>query len=919
MFSDLLNEGSVDVNKEYPGEEEKSNTLLHLTVQNESYQFTRELLRHNEVDPNQSHRQSRSTPLHIAVTRANADLVKLLVKSGADVNAKLPDGDTALHLAAKRSAGNWVKNKEEKPGMQVNMMEIISFLLSLDNVQFDLENNLGFTPLAFAAHKGTEEVVRMLVDKGACVTTKFVDDEDDDINTVEDVIRNRFPRVLSQVSDKNRQSNNSAEVVLFKLLYKEYKSPGGFKTKLEEYQGLDKKVNLDYDTGGGTMLQYCCDSGHHDLVDTLLDAGADPNKTGVNNKIPPVVWAGHHGYHNIIRVFKTRFIRDKIRVEFAAVDEKSERFENVLHKVLKAESKAPDDERRLRDYEECLKLLLDDNDPDFKNNIAAAINGQDNLGNTPLHLAAQLGNHDAVRKLLRCEANLGVKNARELTPIVHIAPDIMEEFLDDCLVSDGSSTARDFQITFDYSFLGPPRMRQYSINKEHEPFLDSRDDDTDDHVNTKQLPETEPLWYMAQIKEHRHLLSHPTITSFLWMKWRKIRPYFYMNVVFYLLFFSLLTAYILLITNNIDNNMNNVDEYGSAATVKWITFIFLIIFTFKEFLQLCVSYRRYLFSIENLLESSLIIMTFILMFGSVDPDSVKMMSALVLLFSWIEVVFLVGGHPRLSTYISMFNKISFNFTKFLSLFVSIIIGFGLCFFILYHKAVGEKDDEGNEINAYFSSPSKALLKTIIISLTGEIEFENIEFGSWLGTALFLFFVFFIMLVLVNLLNGLAVSDIAQIQKEAEIMSHISRVELMCHIESILLGDPFLFLENFPRLPKVARRLPACNIFSSIYQLSCINKVFGIFGSNNFLLFSKRLWKKEALFYPNKSKKEASGGVDDGCMNCNNLELPETILEAAKTLVIKRNTITEEQEMKKRLKDMEQTLNDVVNILKKLKP
>ena len=41
---------------------------------------------------------------------------------------------------------------------------------------------------------------------------------------------------------------------------------------------------------------------------------------------------------------------------------------------------------------------------------------------------------------------------------------------------------------------------------------------------------------MSQIKEHRHLLSHPTITSFLWMKWRKMRPYFYTNVVFYLLF-----------------------------------------------------------------------------------------------------------------------------------------------------------------------------------------------------------------------------------------------------------------------------------------------------------------------------------------------------------------------------------------------
>ena len=43
------------------------------------------------------------------------------------------------------------------------------------------------------------------------------------------------------------------------------------------------------------------------------------------------------------------------------MDEKNERYENVLHKILKAESKAHDEGRKLRDYDECLKLLLDDN------------------------------------------------------------------------------------------------------------------------------------------------------------------------------------------------------------------------------------------------------------------------------------------------------------------------------------------------------------------------------------------------------------------------------------------------------------------------------------------------------------------------------------------------------------------------------
>ena len=50
---------------------------------------------------------------------------------------------------------------------------------------------------------------------------------------------------------------------------------------------------------------------------------------------------------------------------------------------------------------------------------------------------------------------------------------------------------------------------------------------------------------MAQIPEHRHLMSHPTVTSFLWMKWRKIRRFFFFNLAFYLLFMGVMTAYVL--------------------------------------------------------------------------------------------------------------------------------------------------------------------------------------------------------------------------------------------------------------------------------------------------------------------------------------------------------------------------------------
>jgi len=892
-FIDILNDDNVDVNKEYAGENFK--TILHIASEAEKVDFVKEILRHPNSDPNIPNKVIKKVPLHTAVEKGNVEMTMLLLECGADVNAKMENGNTALHIAALRSAANWLTGNEKYQMLQ-NMREIMNLLLSQDNINFDLENNIECTPLFYAAEKGTDDAVKSLLKKGACITSE-VDDE-----TAEDWIKKRMPHVLKEINTaKNRQNNNSMENILFKTLYNEFSNPGGFVRKYQQYSDKKEKINLNYDDGGYTFLQYSCDMGYHEIVDLLLSEGADPNYVGMNNKIPPIVWAAHHGYYKVIKVFKKKFLEDQIQVDFSAHDN-NVRKENVLHKALKAESKAYVN-RDQRNYNECIKLFLDDETPRFKNNIAAAINAQDNLGNTPLHVAAQSGNHDAVRKLLRSEANLGLKNYRQQTPIVHIAPDIMEEFLDDCLKSEGLTTDDKFKITFKYHFLGPPRMRSFSIDKE--PLINAKEDAS--IGNKKELPETEPLWYMSQIKEHRHLLNHPTVTSFLWMKWRKIRPYFYFNVLFYLIFAALLTAYVLVLNTNIDEDKavsdTDIDTENSATKgLKWATFVFLVIFSLRELFQISVSYRRYIFSIENLMEVSLIILTFLLMFVVSEPLTIKHVSGLVILLSWVEAVLLVGGHPRLSTYITMFSKVSFNFAKFLTWFIAFIIAFGLCFFIIFHHPEGAKDEDGQEINGYFVNPSKSLMKTIIISLTGEIEFEDIEFSSDISRLIFLVYVFFIMLVLVNLLNGLAVSDIAEIQKQAEIMSHVSRVELMCHIESILLGDPFMFLTNFPE-SKLAKKLPNCNLFAALYKLSCVRKTFSIFGSSKFLLFSERLHNKQAVFYPNTSKKEKSGpsGIK------NDLILSENILMAAKGLVIKKNTITEEMETKKRLEKMEKSL------------
>ncbi|XP_031632810.1 26S proteasome non-ATPase regulatory subunit 10-like isoform X5 [Contarinia nasturtii] len=95
-----------------------------------------------------------SRPLHYAAVRAYADIVKCLIKNGAEVNDEDENKQTALHWAI-------ISNGYAKT-------EIVKYLVShRANVQ--AENIWQETPLHSAADKGDIEIVKYLVNHGANV------------------------------------------------------------------------------------------------------------------------------------------------------------------------------------------------------------------------------------------------------------------------------------------------------------------------------------------------------------------------------------------------------------------------------------------------------------------------------------------------------------------------------------------------------------------------------------------------------------------------------------------------------------------------------------------------------------------------------------------------------------------------------
>ena len=69
----------------------------------------------------------------------------------------------------------------------------------------------------------------------------------------------------------------------------------------------------------------------------------------------------------------------------------------------------------------------------------------------------------------------------------------------------------------------------------------------------------------------------------------------------------------------------------------------------------------------------------------------------------------------------MFSSVSYKFMIFLMWYISIIIAFGLAFYFILQR------DKNEDKNEYFVNPEQSLLKTVVMSLTGELEFTGIYF------------------------------------------------------------------------------------------------------------------------------------------------------------------------------------------------
>ena len=111
---------------------------------------------------------------------------------------------------------------------------------------------------------------------------------------------------------------------------------------------------------------------------------------------------------------------------------------------------------------------------------------------------------------------------------------------------------------------------------------------------------------MSESRQHRALLKHPLIASFLWMKWQRIRSYYYFLLAAYTIFVLLLSGLVLLEYGgcSIIASLTNTDGTEASSSdcvrtnidttvIRVFLGIFLIGLATVEFVQMAVSIKRY--------------------------------------------------------------------------------------------------------------------------------------------------------------------------------------------------------------------------------------------------------------------------------------------------------------------------------------
>lgn len=394
-------------------------------------------------------------------------------------------------------------------------------------------------------------------------------------------------------------------------------------------------------------------------------------------------------------------------------------------------------------------------------------------GHTALYYAVVRKNVNATLKLLSKGSFIG--SLTNTNPnLCSIDPKIFEEHFNNCItkcVDDDSF----IEISFK-NLISPPNE------------CDRCDGTCSDEMKSIELLSNSP--------NHKHLLVHPVISTFVLLKWNRLAFVLHIDFILYTLFTLSTIGYILMVENrNINGN----------AVQREKTYIEIVLITITSILTLYVASRRILDQIfssiylENrnnvrhylqCLHTIFIVVFVVILLLDISVSYHSVFATICILLIATELFILAGSlFWSFSKYYVMFLDVATNSVKSLQLCIILIPAFTISFYLLLRKRffnVNESNDQQNNTKGgnSFNNFQSLFIKITAMSI-GEYDVDNNDFDKTvITTYLFIGFVFLIATVFMNLMNGLAVSDTQKIQSDAEATSLIQRVRLLAHYEGV---------------------------------------------------------------------------------------------------------------------------------------
>ncbi|KAI1130000.1 hypothetical protein F5Y10DRAFT_138615 [Nemania abortiva] len=241
-----------------------------------------ELLAHN-ADPNARNRLGQ-TALFVAAIKGHDKVVEKLVDHRADINAQDKEGRSPLlylasekiseKAAEKTSEKTTEKKTDKKPEKTSEKKTKAKWtaatlrLLHQHGADLEVRDQIGRTPLLWAATNSNLELARFLLENGANVTAA-----------------NNRGRTALHLSAESNDEKHRDDMVELLLRY-----------------GANPEATSD---GGWTPLHNAAQSGHVSVVALLLKSKAKVNAV-LSNGMTPLHWAAFNGYEAIVKLLLAR-------------------------------------------------------------------------------------------------------------------------------------------------------------------------------------------------------------------------------------------------------------------------------------------------------------------------------------------------------------------------------------------------------------------------------------------------------------------------------------------------------------------------------------------------------------------------------------------------------------------------------------